>query len=89
MKPDKQLVAVLLKTDRSYRYSLGKDSKPEDDWADWWASYLLASTDFNQLTDRNWQQSDLSNALSALRNTYDQRQPKHHWSHFFALRLSN
>lgn len=89
MKPNSELVKILLSVEQAYKKSPATQTSDSIKWAQWWADWLLTFTDFNHLTERDWQTDALAEALLALKTTYDRERPKHHWSHFYALRLSS
>jgi len=82
MRPNQDIVQALLET-----YSRVDGFGQNDEWAEKWAEYLLRETNFNQLTDRDWQADDLAEALKSLHAAYARQKPRHTWAHFFALRL--
>ena len=86
MKADSRIVEALIKADRAYK-QVDLETGEEKTWAEWCANYLLAATNFNQLTERQWQESELSEALDALRTTYRRTRPRHPWTEYFAQRL--
>ena len=85
MKADSRIVDALIKADRAYKQV--DDNASENTWAEWCAKYLLSATDFNQLTEREWQESELAEALDTLKTTYRRAQPRHPWTEYFAQRL--
>lgn len=88
MKPNRALVETLLATSRAHHSLAATHKKNQDDWAKWYANHLLTKTDFNRLTERDWQPFELAEALLALDAAYSQANSKHHWSRYYAQRLS-
>lgn len=89
MKPDKALIEVLIGAARAHQKATGQPFDLNPDWAKWYAQHLLGSTNFNQLTERDWHMSELAEALSALDTAYRRARPRASWAEYYAGRLSN
>jgi len=88
MKPDQTIVQALLKTHRDHQAAFAGTSGQDPNWSDWYAKRLLNHTDFLLATRRQWTTDDLSKALSDLDTSYNRTERRHHWSHYYALRLT-
>jgi len=83
-----QEIAGLLRSTQKAHHQLFASAVPaNDEWANWYAKYLLDKTNFLQLVERDWSKEDLSLALLALSESFEQAHSKNSWDIYYAERL--
>lgn len=88
MKPNQEIVSLLLKTAKSHAQATGGNNRYQDpNWPNWFAEFLINKTDFLSHTERSWTSEDLAYALMDLDHSFHNNIQKVSWPVYFGQRL--